>query len=236
MKINIITTRDSGPYKHSIDIPTGWGQVTFKQYLGLIKAGSDINETLSVFTGIDASIIKKAIVKNLGAVTACLHFLNKPPVYLTPVTCMGFKIPKNLDGESTAQFEDLKDILSKMRYTSEEKPNLTPEDIQHNYSLYPLIVATFAERPYDYQRAEYLAKQFLNAPCTEVLAIGNFTRVRLHALSNGMLPTSRPDRGTTLHKLKLALINWLNNLASSIRYHTWKRSLPSNEQRFLNGL
>lgn len=141
MKINLITTRDGKQVKHSIDIPTGWEQVKFKQYLALLKA-NDINETLEVFTGIDAGIIKKAIVKNLGAVSACLHFLNKPPVYLTPVICMGFKIPKSLETESTAQFEDLKDILSKMRYTNEEKPNLTPEDIQHNYSFYPLIVAT----------------------------------------------------------------------------------------------
>lgn len=244
MKINITTTRDSGPYKHTIDIPTGWEQVTFKQYLGLIKAGTDINEILSVFTGLDVSVLKKAIVKNLGAVTACLHFVNRPPVYGLPVTIQGYKIPKNLETQSTAQFEDLKAILAKFKYPEEGK-QLSIDDHIFNYNLYPSIVAVYAianendkdpVKSYDYEYAEYIAPRFFNSPCTEVLAVGNFTRVRLHALSLGIVPTSPPERVTRLNKLKQGLINWLQSLASSIRYHTWKKSLPLSEQRYLNGL
>lgn len=235
MKINIITTRDSGPHTHSIDIPTGWEQVTFKQYLGVIKAGSDVNELLAVFTGLDPSILKKAVIKNLGAVTACLHFLNHPPSYKTPVTVMGHRIAKNLETESTAQYADIQSILSKMRYVTEERKELSIDDIIFNYNFYPLIVATYAIKPYDYEQAEYLAPRLFNAPCTEVLAVGNFTRVRLHALKNGIVPTSPPIAGTLRSKFRQALIDLLGRLASSIRYHTWKRSLGTNERNYLNG-
>jgi len=235
MKINIITTRDSGPHTHSIDIPTGWNQVTFKQYLGVIQAGSDVNELLAVFTGLDASVIKKAIVKNLGAVTACLHFLKSPPAYKTPAAVMGHPIPDNLEGESTAQYADLQTILQKMRYTDETRKELSMDDIIHNYNFYPLIVATYCIKPYDYKKAEKLSEKLFNAPCTEVLAVGNFTRVRLHALNSGIVPTSHPIADTLLNRCKLALIDWLQRLASSIRYATWKRSLGTNERNFLNG-
>jgi len=238
MKINIITTRDSGPHKHSIDIPTGWNgkpPVTFRQYLGIIKAGNDINELLSVFTELDPSVIKKAQIKNLGAVTACLHFLKSPPVYRTPAAIMGHRIAKNLEGESTAQYADLQQILGKMRYVDETRKELTADDIIFNYNFYPLIVATYAIVPYDFKQAEALAPKLFNAPCTEVLAVGNFTRVRLHALNSGIVPTSPPTVDTLRNRFKQALIDWLGSLASSIRYNMWKRSLPLNERNYLNG-
>jgi len=232
MKIDITITRQppglnvvgKNQEKISVEIPTSWQQVTFKQYLGLLEAGTDIVKVLSVLTGIEEELVRKAEIKNLSKVTACLHFMNKPIKYLTPNTVLGHKVATNLDTESIAQFADLQEICKGFK----------EDDAKHNYSLFPLIVATYAVSPYDFKEAEKIQSKFLDAPCTEVLAIGNFTLVRLSALSSGIVPTS-PQADTRPNRLKLALINWLQNLASSIRYYTWKRSLPLNERNYLNG-
>jgi len=233
MKIDITITRQTegltvtgrNQERVKIEIPTGWHQVTFKQYLELKKAGKNLNQVniLAIFTGLEKELIEKAQIKNLSAVTACLAFMTKPPVYLCPTSILGYPVVENLDTESVAQFSDLQEICK--GFTDDET---------HNMTLFPLIVATYAVNPYDFKEAEKIQDQFLYAPCTEVLAMGNFTYLRLHALSNGIVPTS-PQADTRLNRLKLALVDWLRNLASSIRYYTWKRSLPLSERNYLNG-
>lgn len=232
MKINLYTVKDGQRVLKELEIPTGWGQVTFKQYLAIIQAGNDTIKSLAAFTGLDESILRKAQIKNLGAVTACLHFLQKPPVYSAPKSILGHKVVNNLDMESIAQYSDLQAICAKFKPVADPVKDI--DNIIHNYNQFPLIVATYAVSPYDYTQAEYLAPKFFNAPCTEVLAIGNFTWARLRALKSGIEPRSL--RGDILpSRWRLALINWLQTLASTIRYATWKKSLPSNERKFLNG-
>ncbi len=232
MKINLYTVRDGERVRKELDIPTGWSQVTFKQYLAIIKVGNDTIKSLAVFTGLDESILRKAQIKNLGAVTACLHFLNKPPVYSAPKSILGHRVVDNLDMESIAQYSDLQAICAKFKPVEDITKDI--DNIIFNYNQFPLIVATYALETYDFKQAEYLAPKFFNAPCTEVLAIGNFTWARLAALKSGINPRSL--RGDILpNRWKLALINWLQTLASTIRYATWKRSLPSNERKYLNG-
>lgn len=206
------------------DIPTSWGQVTFEQYLKLLEAKDDIIKILSVFLGLDEDMVRKAQIKNIAAVTACLHFVTKPITYLTPSKILNYRIAPNLDTESIAQYADLQTICA----------GFIENDLKHNYSLFPLIVATYAVNPYDFREAEKIKDEFLKAPCTEVLAVGNFTLVRLHALNIGIVPTS-PQAATLLNRLKLALRDWLLNLASTLRYYIWKRSLPLNERNYLNG-
>jgi hypothetical protein len=233
MKIDITITRQTegltvtgrNQERVKIEIPTGWHQVTFKQYLDLKKAGKDLNQIdiIAIFTGLERELIEKAQIKNLSAVTACLAFMTKPPVYVCPTSVLGYPVVANLETESIAQFADLQEICKGFT-----------EDEVHNMSQFPLIVATYAVSPYNFKEAEKIQDQFLFAPCTEVLAIGNFTYLRLRALSNGIVPTS-PRAAITKRSVKQGLADWLKNLASSIRYATWKRSLPLSERKYLNG-
>lgn len=219
--LNIVGKNDE---RVKLDIPTTWPQVTFKQYMGLLKCKGDIIKIVSLFSELDEELIRKAKIHNLAVVTACLNFLSTPPIYLTPTSILGYKVADNLDTESIAQYADLQEIAGKLK----------EDDPEHNFSLFPSMVATYAVSPYDFKEAEKIQDQFLYAPCTEVLAIGNFTLVRLHALKTGIVPTS-PLRATRWNKLKLALINWLQTLDSTVRYFLWKRSLPLNERKYLNG-
>lgn len=224
MKIDLTITRNEIKEHLEIDIPTSWLQVTFRQFCGLADCKGDLIKIVALFTKLDEELIRKAQIHNLNHVTACLSFLTSELKYVVPSTILGIKIPTNLETESIAQYSDLQTVIGSFKQ----------EDSRFNYSQFPLIVATYAVDPYDFEKAEKMQNIFYDAPCTEVLAVGNFTLAKLGALSQGILPTC-PQGDTLVNRLRLALGDWLKNLVSILRYYLWKRSLPLNERNFLNG-
>lgn len=225
MKINLTITRDGSKDKLSLELPSAWHEIQFDKFISLVDCGQDIIKIVALFTGLDEELIKSAEIHNLDAVISCLSFLNNPPQYKTPSNILGHPIADNLETKSIAQYADLQGVLKQFKQ----------DDQKHNYSFFPLIVATYAVIPYDFTKAEAIKDQFLKAPCTEVLAVANFTLVKFRALNLGTAKTSR-HQVTPPSRLRLALNDWLTNLTSTIRYYTWKRSLPLSERNFLNGL
>lgn len=225
MKINLTITKDSTKQRLEFNLPSSWHEVTFEQFIGLIDCDTDTVKTVALFTGLDEELIRSAEVHNLNSVIASLSFLATKPIYGTPKSILGYKIPGNLEWTTIAQYEDLKAVMKGFK----------EDDPKHNYSLFPLIVATYAIDPYDFKKAEAIKDGFLKAPCMEVMATANFTLVKLNALSRGIRKTSR-QAVIPPSRWKLAMSDWLLNSISTIRYYTWKRSLPSSERKFLNGL
>lgn len=220
MKITVIL---NGVKVHK-DIPTSWDKVTYGQFLKLAECGSDIAKIVSVFTDIDEAILRKSKIINLEAVTSYLSFLNVAmPDLEVPDKVLGYDIPKNLEFETVAQYSDLQQEINK-----------TQGDQNAILKSYPLFVATYAMSPYDPLQVEEFSKQFLNAPCMEVLAIGNFTLVRSIGSNLGISPNYL--RGVTLmKKLRLVIRSWRSNLAFTIRFYLWKRRLPTNGRNWYFG-
>lgn len=194
-------------------IPTSWKEVTFWQFLKLAEAKNDLSAVLSVFTGIDQPTLKKATISNLGKVVELLRFIETEQMDLTlPKWIIDYPVPQNLELESVEQFEDLK----------LESLKVKDEGIKH----YTLLCAIYACQPYDEKEAEKLAPAFMNAPCEEVVAIGNFTLMKLIGLSNpglsGILPKNSPMR-----KWRLVIRSWRARLAFTVRYYFWNRKLRS---------
>lgn len=209
----------------SKNIPTAWHEVTWDQFVELSKCMDDHVKIISVFTGIDVETLKKASIKNYDVLLSCLSFLNKEMNLIMPSTILYLKVPANIEEEAAARYGDIQEILQKFT-----------EDKIDNIEHYPLIVSTYVTpSPYDWKEAEKLSERLKEAPCVEVMAIANFTLARLVASKNGMLNHSHLE-GTLRNRLRLATLNWLNRLAFSIRYGTWRRSLPSPVKRYLNGL
>ncbi len=224
MKLIAMITKDGSKEKMTFDIPSSWHEISFERFIKIIDCGSDIIKLVAMFTELDEQTIKSSEIHNLNAVIACLSFLNSTPQYKLPSSISGYNIADNLDSKSIAQYADLQAIIKQFKQ----------DDLKHNYNLFPIIVATYAINPYDFNKAEQIKDEFLKAPCTEVLAVANFTLVKFNALNRGMGKIC-PQGVTRLSKLKLAMSDWLINLTSTIRYYTWKRSLPSSERNFLNG-
>lgn len=208
----------------SKDIPNTWPQVNWEQFTKLSRAGEDMAKIVSVFTDIDVETLKIAKIKDYDVLLSQLAFLANPMSQIVPSTILGYKVPKNMEEEAAARYGDIQEILQK--FTDDKI-----ENIKH----YPLIVATYiTPSPYNWKEAEKLALELEKAPCSEVMATGNFILMRLAASRNGMLKVSHLE-DTPLNRLRQATLLWLNRLAFSIRYGIWKKSLRSLGGKYLNG-
>jgi len=217
MKVTIELNR----VKVTKDIPISWDQVNFGQFLELSEAGKDIAKILSVFTGVEAETIRKAKIHNLDSILKVISFIEKENINSKiPDEILGHKIPQNLQFESIGQFEDLKLEAAKIKDNTKE-----------SLMAYTKFCAIYATNPYDYKEAEKLAPTFLGAPCGEVVAIGNFTLLKLIESNDITLSKALQQR---LHpkKWKLALIAWLARLGFTVRFYLWKRKLRSLERSF----
>lgn len=195
------------------DIPTSWNDVTFKNFLQLAKCQS-ITEKLSLFTGIESSTLLKAKINNLDSVIKILSFTEQSPeVDRIPETIEGYKMPKNLELNEIGRFEDLKLEAAKIKADD-------PDSVE----VYAMFCAIYALEEYDYDKAKELKDVFVNAPCEEVMAVGNFTLVKLIGLNNpGLLKTPKPT--SRLRSWRLVIKGWLSRLAFTARYYSWKRKL-----------
>lgn len=199
------------------EIPTSWKDVSFKNFLQLAKCQS-ITDKLSLFTGIESSTLLKAKINNLDSIIKILSFTEQSPqVDQIPETIQGHKMPKNLELEEIGRFEDLKLEAAKIK-----------ADDPDSVDVYAMFCAIYALEEYDYDKAKELKDVFLNAPCEEVMAVGNFTLVKLIGLNNpGLLRTPKPT--SRLRSWRLAIKGWLSRLAFTARYYSWKRKLRLTE-------
>lgn len=175
---------------------------------------------LSIFTGIEPDILRKAQISNLGQLLQILNFTSIPlDLRKIPDKIQGYEIPKTLDFETIGQYMDIKDIID--RNTDQDKI------MEH----YPEICSIYATKPYDYNKAKEKIDEFLDSPCGEVLAVGNFILLKLIALKNTTGKTYQ-KRLTLLTKLRLVLKSWLIRLAFSARYYIWKKKQGIKEVNF----
>lgn len=207
------------------ELPTSWSQVKFRDFL---KIANDTNNTtliLSVLTGIEAETIKKARIPNLDSIILSLSFFQKEPELKVPDTILGYKVPKDLGFECIAQLEDLKLHLKECH-----DKKLSGQEQLAFYPLYCAIYACIEKSggEYDYEKAKSMADEFLEAPATEVLAIGNFTLSKLIALNLGISPNSH-KQATPRKRLRLALKSWVKSLVLPVQLAIWRRRLATKK-------
>ncbi len=207
--------------KTSKQIPISWAEVTFRQFIALQECKDDFVKVMSLFTSIEPDIIRKALIDNLDAVILSLGFLQTEPGQIKPTSILGYELPKDLGFESIAQFEDVKDTLKKAK-------DMTVLD---HMNLYPLYCSIYACKPYDWIKAEELSNKFFDAPCQEVLGVGNFTLAKLIGLK---LSTGQKSQKRSIlpKKFRLALTAWRMHLAFTVRSFFWKKRQGIPEKIF----
>lgn len=187
------------------DIPTDWPQVKYSIFLKL----QDRKElsTLSIFTGFEPEILKQATVKNLDQVIRALSFVKtNPDLFKLPKKILGYEVRQDLGFEPFGRYTDIKELV--------EKEQSEVELLKQ----YPLLCATYCmPGVYDFKEAEKLAAQFEEAPCTEVLALGNFLLLRLIGLKSSTEKTSLLTR-ILPKKVRLAFQLWRARLGFQLRY------------------
>lgn len=187
------------------DIPVSWDQVTFGDFLKLDSCGQDIIKVIALLTRMDYEQLKKAHVKNLDGVVAILGFLKKPmtlPSYQSVKVLHGYPLPKNLEFEEVQMYLDLQNYM-------QEVNQLTDLEKLGKYTTYCAVYACkHRYGKYDWKLAEELAPVFLDAPCTEVMAVGNFTLMRLIGL-NLNINLNSLKAGSPIKRFRLAIKSWV---------------------------
>lgn len=169
-----------------VRIPSSWDDVSMKQYLSILNGEiKDTSDTIALFTGIDPATIKKATIIGLDKVIGALSFLNTVPDFSKRVDKIGgYNLPKDIQFESLAQFEDMRAIIK------------TCADIKSITNAYPKMVAIYLQKirdgEYDYSKAMTMAEEVLTYPAKEVITVGAFFYVKLTSLSLGTPATSPP--------------------------------------------
>lgn len=208
------------------EIPTSWDEVTFAQFLRIAQTTTD-SERLAAITGLDAETIRNARIKNLDKVLRLLSFMNSAEGETgLPKRILGYEVPDNLELEQTGRYEDIKLIIS----TFPQDGKLSTESLTKYTEICGAIFQPDYLESDDKKKAEF-AKKFLNAPCLEVMAIGNFTLMKLIELN---LNTAKPfpKSNTLLRRFRLALIVWLRRSAFSLRFYLWKRRAGLTGMRY----
>lgn len=209
----------------TINLPTSWDQVTFRQFLNLDECGNDIVKVIALLTGIEYNTLLKAKIVDMDQVIAMLGFLKKPAQPFIPTSICGYPVPKDLAFEEVQMFVDLK------TYIAETKDKTPLEQL----AQYPVYCAVYACKhrygKYDFQLAEKLSEVFFNAPCTEVLGIGNFTLLRLTGLNLNIAVNSRQPL-TLMKKFKLVLKTWRKAPVHMARWFSWKKRLVHHTKNY----
>lgn len=211
--------------QRDINIPTSWEQVTFRKFLELDKCGNDITKVIALLIDIDHATLLKARIFDMDKVIAVLGFLNSQAQASIPTSICGYPVPKDLAFEEVQMFVDLK------AYIAETKDKTPMEQL----AQYPVYCAVYACKhrygSYDFKKAEALSEVFFNAPCTEVLGIGNFTLLRLAGLNLNIAVSSRP-RLTLMQKFRLVLISWRKISVHLQRWFSWKKRLADPTKNY----
>lgn len=217
---------------HKREVPTSWGNpndfVTFGQFLKLDDCGQDIVKVISLLTQVDYSTLLRSRIVRMDDLVQTLSFLKSKPEPVIPKTILGYPVPINLEFEQVQMYLDLKNYVA-------EASKLTPLQQLESYTLYCAVYACITKHgKYDFKLAEAMKDEFLNAPCTEVMGIGNFTLVRLIGLNLSIKP-SFPKAGSRLTRFRLGLTAFRLRSAHFLQSLISKRQPATKNQRFLNG-
>lgn len=166
-----------------VQIPSSWDEVTAAQYLQLLDLKEDYLQAVSIFSGIDYETFKKATVIGLEKVIHTLSFIKNGPDLSKIVDKVGgYDVPKNIQFEILAQFEDTRAILQNCKGIIEVT------------KAYPKIVAIYLQKirdkEYDYTKAQQMVDEVLTMPAKEVITVGAFFYVKLMSLLRGTPATS----------------------------------------------
>jgi len=197
-------------------LPISWQQVPFGTFIKLTECGDDYVKVFAAITGLDENLLRKANIENLDTALALLDFLKTECPSEVPKTILQYKVPENLGLKTLGQYTDLKAELKR-------SANLSPAEALRKYTLYCAIYACDQKHDeYDWEKAEWMADEFLLAPSPEVLGIGNFTLKKLIELNYGIAPNSHLPL-TRVKKYRRVLRNLPSILGITQLFSTWRK-------------
>lgn len=184
--------------KKKIEVTSSWDAMDFAQYLRVLKM-KDGFDKISIITGIDSEVLKKAKIKGLNKILYAAQFLDTAPVFPEkPLQIGKYKLPLNHKGifdiqfESLEQFEDMRQVFSKLK-PIQEGPDILDRIYAHTeaYATYCAIyLQKIRDGEYDGDKALKMVPEVMTYPASDVIVAGGFFFVKLQSLSIGIQSSS----------------------------------------------
>jgi hypothetical protein len=153
-------------------IPTCWADVTYSQYVALIRSSS-LTDHISIFTGIPRETLEASEIRNLEKISIALSFLSISPHFDRTELVGLYHVPTDVTIQSLGQFEDLRGLLAKM-----PREVATLEDNELIADLYLSACAIYCQKvrdgKYDYTKVSQVKDEISQYSCAEVIGTGAF--------------------------------------------------------------
>jgi len=217
----------------TVQIPTRWEEVTFRQLLAINECNDDWLKIFGVFLEEPSEAIGNARAETgtLDELLICLSFLTTTEIPKgVPTSILGYDLPKDLGFETIGQYQYIREDVA-------STATLNANDQIRRYALYCAVYAQpqTNDGEFDFEKAEEMAEQFMNAPAMEVLAVGSFTLLKLIGLSRPINDVSRKEI-TLTKKLLLVIRAWLIFTVSTVRLWLWRKRLGAQRKSFITGM
>lgn len=188
-------------------IPTTWQDVTFDQYVSLLRMPNSLVHYIALFSGIDVSVLQNATIINLESLSIALSFLTITPHFDRTKLVGPYVMPSDVTLQIVGQFEDLRALLAKLpRKQSGEV--YTIEDNELIADLYLTACSIYVQKvkdgKYDYTKVEAVKEELKSASCAEVIGTGAFFLFRPMNIS--------PPTMSRYQKSVTALKRWSQDL------------------------
>lgn len=173
-----------------IQVPSSWDDLTFSQYLEVLKPDNDTTSILAMLTGFDRDYLNSAKIIGLESLIAAANFLTQPPKYEPYYSQVGpHKLPSNKGKEFDIRFESLAQFEDMRAYTR----TIEGDVIKHT-KAYGRYVAIYLQKiidgEYKPSRVPEVEQEVQSYKACEVIALGQFFFLKLLLLSSGTPKTS----------------------------------------------
>lgn len=182
----------------SKQIPTRWKDVTFRQWVQLAKAKNNWVESVAVFLGVTPDEINKSnFTEGMDVVVEALNFMVKLPEVEKYPTWLG---PYAL-GNKITTFPQLNAILEQTEIIAKAYHSGDIEKMTEPLAEIAAIYCQGVTEPFDKEKAGYLAKQFMDYPCGEIIAVGEYySTMACAASSAGKVTQDELRKGRKYYK------------------------------------
>jgi len=190
------------------EFPTCWPDVTYAQYVALLKTPNNIIDYVALFTGLDRAMLATAKLNGVEKIVVALSFLSTPPQFEAgPTRMVGpYPMPKDITLQSLGQFEDLRALIQQL--PRKETKDYTIDDHLTVAELYLSACAIYVQKvingEYDPEQVENVKLRLRIFSCIQVLQTGAFFFGRLLNTLTGT--TTRSQKIT--QRLKKLLLDF----------------------------
>ncbi len=193
----------------SVAYPKAWEAVKFKTYLKLLDKPTKIEQIKVIINDLGADT-ENSKIEGLGVVIKASAFLNNPmQVEQNPTRIGKYDIPSTINEEAFEQYDHVGKIINQVK-------DQTIIDQTESLAYISAVYVQGFKNDFNAEEVNKLALEFMELPCTEVMAAGAFFQARWLSMESGLSMTYL-QRNILWKKKRPVLDRFLRRLGLMLR-------------------